>query len=513
MTLNRLPARELARLVRERRASPVEVLESHLAAIERVNPAVNAVVTLAAESARAAARAVEAVVMRGDALPPLAGVPVGIKDITPTAGIRTTWGSTLFADHVPAADAEVVTRLKRAGCIVIGKTNTPEFAAGANTVNKVFGATRNPWDLALSASGSTGGGAAALAAAMMPLAEGSDFGGSLRTPASFCGVVGLRTTAGLVPRYPATLPWHDQSVAGPMARDAEDCALMLDAMTGLSPRSPLSVPPAWESAYAIVARTEDLRGVRIGYAPELGRSGIDPEVAHLCREAALGLQRYGAAVEEIAVDFSDGRDAFITLRGESMVGNHLARLERLDALDPNLAGNIRLGLEVKVGDIARAEHKRAEIWHRWRALFERFDLVLTPTCPVLPFPVGQNYPFEIAGRKLEPAGEGKGSPATTYIDWVAQTFLVSLAALPAASVPVGLAPLSRGVATVRGADGSRGVPPAPSSGSGSAANRGVHRGVPVGLQIIGPRLSDPQLLACAKLVARDRPLDWAPHAA
>ena len=173
-------------------------------------------------------------------------------------------------------------------------------------------------------------------------------------------------------------------------------------------------------------------------------------------------------MEEIAVDFSDGRDAFITLRGESMVGNHLARQDKLDPLDPNLAGNIRLGLEVKIGDIARAEHKRAEIWHRWRALFERFDLVLTPTCPVLPFPVEQNYPFEIAGRKLE-----------TYIDWVAQTFLVSLAALPAASVPAGL----------------------------SAS------GLPVGLQIVGPRFSEPQLLACAKLVARDRPLGWAPHAA
>ncbi|MET0680207.1 MAG: amidase family protein, partial [Burkholderiales bacterium] len=390
--LNRLPARELARLVREKRASPVEVLEAHLGAIERANPKVNALVTVAADLAHAAARAAEAAVMRGEVLAPLHGVPVGIKDITPTAGIRTTWGSTLYADHVPSADAEVVARLKRAGCIVIGKTNTPEFAAGGNTVNRVFGASRNPWDLRLSASGSTGGGAAGLAAAMMPLAEGSDFGGSLRTPASFCGVVGLRTTAGIVPRHPMTLPWHDQSVAGPMARDAEDCALMLDAMTGLSPRSPLSVPPTWASAHDIVARTGDLRGVRIGYAPELGRTGVDPEVARLCRDAALGLQRHGAAVDEIAVDFSDGRDAFITLRGEAMVGNHLARLEKLDVLDPNLAGNIRLGLDVKIFDIARAEHKRAEIWHRWRELFERFDLVLTPTSPVLPFPVDQNYP-------------------------------------------------------------------------------------------------------------------------
>jgi amidase len=475
--MNRLAARELARLVRERRASPVEILAAHLAAIERVNPQVNAMVTVAAESARAAARAAEAAAMRGEALGPLHGVPVGIKDITPTAGIRTTWGSMLFADHVPAEDAEVVRRIKRAGAIVIGKTNTPEFAAGGNTVNRLFGPTRNPWDLRLSASGSTGGGAAALAAAMVPLAEGTDFGGSVRTPAAFCGVVGLRTTAGLVPRLPITLPWHDQSVTGPMARDVADCALFLDAMTGFSAVSPLSVPPIWRSAYEIVERAEDLSGVRLAYAPAVGPTGIDPEVARICRDAAFGLERHGASIEEIAFDLADGRDAFVTLRGEAMVGNHLARLEKLDDLNPNLAGNIRLGLGVQILDIARAEHKRAEIWHRWRALFERYDLLLTPTTPVLPFPVESNYPAEIAGKQLE-----------SYMDWLAQTFLVSLAALPAASVPAGLAPLSRGAASE------------------------ASRGVPVGLQIVGPRLSEPRILACAKFVERDRPIGWAPHA-
>ena len=466
--MNRLPARELARLVREQQASPVEILAAHLAAIERANPAVNAIVTVALEQAREAARTAEAAVLRGEALGPLHGVPVGIKDITPTAGIRTTWGSTLFADHVPAEDAEVVRRIKRAGAIVIGKTNTPEFAAGGNTVNRVFGATRNPWDLRLSASGSTGGGAAALAAGMISLAEGTDFGGSVRTPAAFCGVVGLRTTAGLVPRQPITLPWHDQSVTGPMARDVADCALFLDAMTGFSTVSPLSVPPTWESAYAIVERAESLRGVRLAYAPAIGPTGVDPEVAQICREAAFALERHGASVEEIAFDLSDGRDAFVTLRGEAMVGNHLARLDKLGELNPNLAGNIRLGLGVQILDIARAEHKRAEIWHRWRVLFERFDLLLTPTTPVLPFPVEQNYPSEIAGGKLE-----------SYMDWLAQTFLVSLAGLPAASVPAGL----------------------------SAS------GLPVGLQIVGPRLSEPRILACARFVEGDHPLGWAPNAA
>jgi len=459
--LNRQSARALARLVATREASAGEVIEAHLAAIARSNGALNAFVTVNESGARQAARALdEALAERGARPPgPLAGVPVAIKDVTPTAGLRTTWGSTLLRDHVPGEDAEVVRRLKAAGAIVLGKTNTPEFAAGANTVNRLFGATRNPWDARLSVSGSTGGGAAALAARMAPLAEGTDFGGSLRTPAAFCGVVGLRTTAGLVPRHPAALPWHDQSVAGPMARNAEDCALMLDAMTGFSRLSPLSLAPAWDSAHAVVARTETLRGMRLAYAPGLGRTGVDPDVAEVCRSAALALEREGAAVEEVALDFSDGRDAFITLRGESMVGNHLARLDKLDALDPNLAGNIRLGLELGILDIARAEAKRAEIWQRWQQLFERFDLVLTPTVPVAPFPVERNYPEVVGGRKLE-----------SYIDWVAQTFLVSLAALPAASVPAGL----------------------------------TAGGLPVGLQVIGPRLSDPRILACADRTAAAR---------
>src|SRR5437773_4161755 len=217
---------------------------------------------------------------------PLHGVPVAIKDLTLTADIRTTFGSTLFRDHVPTEDAEVVRRLKAAGAIVLGKTNTPEFGAGANTVNKVFGATRNPWNTALSASGSTGGGAAALAARMAPLAEGSDFAGSLRTPAAFCGVVGLRTTAGLVPKHPATIPCHDQTLAGPMARSAEDCALLLDAMTGLSGKSPLSAPPPWRSARAAVAKARSLRGLRLAYAPDIAGIGVDEEIERICRTAA-----------------------------------------------------------------------------------------------------------------------------------------------------------------------------------------------------------------------------------
>jgi len=466
--LTHLSAAELARLIRTKKASPVEAVEAHLAAIERVNPAVNAFCTVVPEKALAWAREAEKAVKKRAKLGPLHGVPVAIKDLTPTAGIRTTWGSTLLRDHVPTEDAEVVLRLKAAGAIVLGKTNAPEFGAGANTVNRVFGATRNPWNTALSASGSTGGGAAALAARLTPLAEGTDFGGSLRTPAAFCGVVGLRTTAGLVPRHPAVLPWHDQSVAGPMARTAEDCALLLDAMTGLSAKSPLSAPAPWKSARERLAKARNLRGLRLAYAPDLAGIGVDDEIERLCRMAACNLRAAGATVEETEINLSDGRDAFLALRGEAMVGNHLARLERIGELADNLAGNIRAGLALTVSDIARAEHKRAEIWHRWRALFEKFDLVLTPAAPVPPFPVEKNYPEVIKGRKLQ-----------NYMDWIGTNFLVSLAALPAASVPAGL----------------------------TAAK------LPVGLQIVGPRFSEPSILIAAKFVEEAHPIGLPPNCA
>ena len=463
-----LSAVELARLVRTKKASPVELAEAHLAAIGRINPAVNAFCTVAAEKTLAWAREAEKAVKKRAKLPPLHGVPVAIKDLTPTADIRTTFGSTLYRDHVPTEDAEVVRRLKAAGAIVLGKTNTPEFGAGANTVNKVFGATRNPWNTALSASGSTGGGAAALAARMAPLAEGTDFGGSLRTPAAFCGVVGLRTTAGLVPKHPAAMPWHDQSVAGPMARSAEDCALLLDAMTGFSGKSPLSCAAPWKSARDVVAKARSLRGLRLAYAPDIAGIGVDEEIERICRAAARGLRDAGAALEEIEFNLSDGRDAFVALRGEAMVGNHFDRLERIGELGDNLAGNIRTGLALTANDLARAEHKRAEIWHRWRGLFEKYDLVLTPTAPVPPFPVEKNYPEVIEGRRMQ-----------NYIDWIGPTFLVSLAALPAASVPVGLTAID----------------------------------LPVGLQIVGPRFSEPAILTVAKFAEAAHPIGLPPNCA
>ena len=247
-SLSRKTAVELASLIATKAVSPLEVLEAHLATIARVNPKLNAIVTLVEEAARTSAKQAEAAVMRGEKLGALHGLPVVIKDITPTAGIRTTYGSPLFKDNVPAEDAEVVRRLKAAGAIVLGKTNTPEFAAGANTFNEVFGVTRNPWNPALSPAGSSGGSAVAVATGMVPLAQGTDFGCSIRMPASVCGIVGIRPTPGLTPNWPMPLAWDPGQVHGPLARTAEDAALMLDAITGFSRISPISVAPPWASA-------------------------------------------------------------------------------------------------------------------------------------------------------------------------------------------------------------------------------------------------------------------------
>ncbi len=460
--LNRRTALELRDLIKRKELSPVEVLEAHLSAIEHLNPTLNAVVTLAAESAREAAVAAEASVREGRRLGPLHGLPVVIKDITETAGIRTTYASPRLADNVPARDAEVVARLRRAGAIILGKTNTPEFAAGANTVNDLFGATRNPWNPHLSPAGSSGGSAVAVATGMSPLAQGTDFGCSIRYPASFCGIVGLRTTPGLVPNEPMRLPWDPGQVHGPLARSAEDAALMLDAMTGLDPSWPISVAPTWTSALAEVQASESARGLRLAYAPDIAGIGVDPQIEQICRDAARRLAS-DATVDEIDFDASDGRAAYLTLRAEWMVGQQVERLDSLDQFGPNLAQNVRDGLALRVPDTARAQHVREQVWARFKQLFERYDFLLTPTAPVPPFPVTENYPKEIGGKVLE-----------SYVDWIAPAFIVTLVSLVGASVPVGL-------------DRNR---------------------LPVGLQIVGPRFSEPRVLSLAKHVQRANPIGW-----
>ncbi|HEX9463846.1 MAG TPA: amidase family protein [Alphaproteobacteria bacterium] len=460
--ITKLGAAEIARRVRAREISPVAVVEAHLAAIERTNPLVNAVVTLAADHALDTARKLEADLAAGRPVGPLAGVPVGIKDLTATAGIRTTYGATLYADNVPAEDALVVQRLKAAGAIVIGKTNTSEFGAGAHTFNAVFGATRNPWNPALSASGSTGGGAAGLRCGMFAIAEGTDFGGSLRTPAAFCGVVGIRPSPGLVPRYPNPTPWDILSVAGPMARSVADMALALQAMAGPSPYSPLVVP--MEGRDFVAAASAGIKpGLRVAYCADPAKIGVDHELERICREAAFQLQDAGASVEETDLDLSIGRSAFIQLRAQAQLTRHLHHLGKLDKLGSNIAGNIRLGLSQSPRDLALGEQGQAQIFHAFRRFFERYDCLLTPCTAVGPFPVEQNHPDSINGQPLK-----------TYIDWVAHTFVVTLAGLPAISVPCGF----------------------------TAAN------LPVGLQVVGPRWGEEVAFGVAKAVEDAHPVGF-----
>lgn len=463
--LTRLSARTLAAEIRARKLSPVEVLEAHLDAIARHNPALNAVVTLADDAARAAARRAEVAVMMGEATGPLHGLPVVIKDVTPTAGIRTTYGSPQYRDHVPTEDAEVVARLRRAGAIILGKTNTPEFAAGANTVNAVFGATRNPWNPALSPAGSSGGSAVAVATGMAPLAQGTDFGCSIRIPAAFCGIAGIRTTPGLIPNRPMHLPGDAGQVHGALARNAEDAALMLDAMTGLDPLWPLSAAPPWTSALAAMQARPDARGVRIAYVADIAGIGVDPEIDAICRDAAFELTAAGAEVEEIAFDASDGIEAYKTLRGAWMVGQQFTRLDRLDDLDANLAGNVREGLALRAADIARAEHVREDLMLRFGARLSKFDFVLTPAAPVSPFPLADGVPRKIGDRTL-----------SSYIDWIAPAFLVTLVGFPAGSVPAGK----------------------------------TAGGLPVGLQVIGRRFAEPDILALMKIVETTSAIGWPP---
>jgi amidase len=454
-SLTRKSARDLASLIRTRAVSPTEVLDAHLSVIERLNPKLNAIVTLATDQARVAAQAAEAATMRGAPTGPLHGLPIGIKDVTVTAGIRTTYGSPLYKDNVPAEDAEVVRRLKAAGAIVLAKTNTPEFATGANTVNALFGATRNPWNPELSPAGSSGGSAVAVASGMLPLAQGTDFGCSIRIPAAFCGIVGIRPTPGLTPSFPMALAWDPGQVHGPLARTAEDAALFLDAIVGFSRLSPISVAPPWKSALALVESASDARGLR-----------IDTEIDTICRQATERLRDAGATVEQVAFDVSDGRDPYQTWRGVWMVGQQFERLSQLEQFGENLKGNVKAGLKVTALELAQAEKTRQQVFHRFRELFDRFDLLITPAAPVRTYPVTMNFPNEINGH-----------PFDNYVAWIAPAFLITLVSLPAGSVPAGK----------------------------------TSDGLPVGLQIVAPRFEEPKILSVAKLIQQANPIGWPPY--
>jgi amidase len=421
------PAAELVSLYRRKAVSPLEVARAVLAQVERVNPEVNAYCTVAADQALRAARAATGALMRrGATLGPLHGVPVSIKDLTPTKGIRTTWGSRIFEQHVPDHDALVVERLKTAGAIVIGKTNTPEFGAGANTFNAVFGATRNPWNPKLTCGGSTGGGAVALATGMGPLAQGSDLGGSLRIPAAFCGVVGLRPSPGLVPVWPNDLAWDPYSVQGPMARTVADVALMLGAIAGPDRRVPISYATDTR-AFAGAVKRPGVRGLRIAWSPDLGITPVDADVERVAGDATKVFRTLGARVDRAHPDFGDVLEIVQVSRGARMAAVHAEKLPKWrDVMQDNLVKNIEYGLTLTAADIGRAERLRTALYHRVRTFLERYDLVVTPTAAVPPFPVETVSPTEINGRPME-----------SYIQWVLLTYAFTVVSLPAISVPCG----------------------------------------------------------------------------
>ena len=420
-----LPAVELARMIRAREVSALETMQAHLAQIERVNPKVNAIVTLLPEQALAGARAIDAQLARGEDPGPLAGLPVAHKDLAVTKGVRTTFGSPIYKDFVPEVDAIIVERLKRGGAITLGKTNTPEFGAGSQTFNQVFGATLNPYDTTKTCGGSSGGAAVALACGMLPIADGSDLGGSLRNPASFCNVVGLRPSTGRVPNWPSFSAWFPLSVVGPMARTAADVALMLSAIAGPDARAPISLDESASRFAQPLSR--DFGKVRIAWSPDLGGLPVESEVADVFGAQRAVFEDLGCKVEDASPDLSDADEIFQVMRAWNLELSHGELLKSKRAmLKDTVIWNIEQGAMLSGPQVAAAERKRTQLFHRVRQFMDNYDFLVAPVVQVLPFDVKQPYVSEINGEKLG-----------TYIDWMKSCYWITVTGLPAASIPCG----------------------------------------------------------------------------
>jgi amidase len=420
-------ARKLARLVRSRKVSATEVMKAFVAQIERLNPAVNAIVTFVPERALADAKRLDRRLAsrRGAGVGPLAGLPIAYKDLVPTRGIRTTLGSLVYRDNVPAADHLLVERLGAAGVITLGKTNTPEFGAGSQTFNRVFGATRNPYDLTKTSGGSSGGAAVAVACGMLPFADGSDLAASLRNPGNYCNVVGFRPTPGRVPAYPAANCWDTLSVLGPMARTVGDAALLLSAMAGPDPRAPVSIAEPGRMFARSLER--DFRKVRVAWTTDFGGLPMDPRVVKVHAAQAGVFESLGCVVEEAAPDFSGAKEAFETLRAVSFAARFAPLLKtRRAELKDTVIWNIEQGLALDGARVARAEALRSELFQRMRAFLERYEFLIGPVNQLPPFPVDLEYPREIAGVGME-----------NYLDWMKSCYFVTITGHPAISVPAG----------------------------------------------------------------------------
>ena len=446
---------ELRRLIGARQLSPLELMDACIDRIETLNPKVNAICATDFDRAREQARAAEARVMAGDELPLLHGLPIGIKDLQDTQGLLTTYGNVGFRHHVPAADNGLVARLRRAGAIVTAKTNVPDMGAGANTRNPVWGVTGNPFDPVLNAGGSSGGSAAALALDMLPLCTGSDTGGSLRIPASLCGVVGLRPSPGMVANDARPLGWSMISVLGPMARTVEDTAFMMAACTGADPRDPLSwAPPgqAWPLPEV------DLAGLRVGWTEDFGVCPVDPMVRRAFRARVEALTPLVRSCEPVTLDMAEADRVFDIIRAESFIAAFADTYRTApETLGPNVRANVELAANISLADRAWAHLEQTRIARRFAEAMERFDLIIAPVTPVSPFPWTRLYAESVAGV-----------PARNYYHWLGLTYVVTLATNPALSLPCGV----------------------------------DERGMPFGLQIVGRLRGDVALLGAARALER-----------
>jgi amidase len=446
-----MSAVEMAQLIRAKKLSAREALAAHLTQIERVNPKVNAIVTLVPELAAAAAAQADEMQARGETLGPLHGLPVAHKDLLDTRGIRTTFGSPLYKDNVPTEDDIVVARMRRAGAITIGKTNTPEFGSGSQTFNAVFGATRNPYDLTKTCGGSSGGAAVALACGLVPVATGSDTGGSLRNPAAFCNVVGFRPSPGRVPNPRAAFAWSTLTTAGCLGRSVADLAFALSTIAGPDSRAPLSIDEAGERLARPLNR--GFTGVRVAWYKDLGGVPFDPRVRAIVDAHRKTFESLGCIVDQAEPDFEPAEVAFRVLRAWNTANSYGERFRaHPGAFKDTLTGEIEEGLRLTGTEVAHAEAAHGEMWRRFQAFLEKYDYFVLPTTQLPPFDVDTPYPTEIAGITFD-----------SYIDWMKSCWYISAVGNPAASVPAGFTP----------------------------------EGLPVGLQIVGRANADFSVLQLA----------------
>jgi len=453
-----LSAIEMAAAIRDRTVSPVELTRAILDRIDRLNPALNAFCISMADEALQTAGELEAQVVRGETLGPLHGVPVSIKDILYVKDVRTTFGSKLFEDNVTLEDAPSIERLRRAGAVLIGRTNTPEFGWKGVTDNRVFGATRNPWNLERTAGGSSGGASAAVAAGLGPIGMGTDGGGSIRIPAAFCGLVGLKASFGRIPNYPATTV-DSLRHTGPLTRTVADAALALNITAGPDERDSASLPAA--QLDFLTEMEHGIEKVRIAYSPNLGYATVDAEVAQTCAQAAERLADAGATVETVELGWQDPYECWQVF----FYGGIGARLaddlqQRGHLLDPGLLKTVQAGLQLSGVDWVKAMMARNEYWQKVRALFEHYDLLITPALALGAFPVGQDVPDS-------PRSDARP------LDWTPFTYPFNLTGQPAVTVPCGW----------------------------------TQEELPIGMQIVGRRFDDALILRAARAWEQIQP--WA----